>query len=179
MRRALCLGAWGVFAAIACGGTGAERSDTAKVDTGDASGVSTRLATRCYRSANSVLLGPRISGSRNNGQGPGWIRIEGSVTDSGEAELVDANRAGLSATWRRGPADSLSLTAADDFLRVELRIAVSDSVATGSALARSDATAERDSTGQHRDLQRAWTLRATRVPCDSMPARPSATSEPA
>ena len=130
-----------------------------------------RLTTRCYRSSYSVLLGPN-SKSIQNGKGPGWLRVEGTPTaGDGSVELVDSNRAGLGGVWRRGPGDSLSMTAADDFLRVELRLAVSDSVAIGSALAVSDAALERDASGKSRNFRRGWVLRASRAPCDSMPVR--------
>jgi hypothetical protein len=135
-----------------------------------ASGGQQPLA-RCYQSLHSVLLGPTTK-SRQNGQGPGWLRIEGLAdADSGSGELVDANRAGLGVLWRRGPVDSLSIVAADDFLQVELRLAVSDSVAIGSALARSDADVEEGVSGQLRTFRRGWILRAARAPCDSMPKR--------
>jgi hypothetical protein len=126
-------------------------------------------STQCYQSSHSVLLGP-IAKSRQNARGPGWLRLEGLATaDSGPGELVDASRAGLNGVWRRGAGDSVSMTAADDFLQVELRLVISDSVAMGPALARSDADVERDAAGELRSLQREWVLRAFRVPCDSVP----------
>ena len=139
----------------------------------DSSDVAQSVAgsARCYRSSHSVLLGP-ITKSRQNGHGPGWLRVEGiQAADSGAGELVDATRAGLSGLWRRGPSDSVSITAADDFLRVELRLAISDSFAVGPAMALSDADLERDASGQLRTFRRGWVLRATRASCDSMPIR--------
>jgi hypothetical protein len=139
----------------------------------DSSGVAQSAArsVRCYRSSHSVLLGP-ITKSKQNARGPGWLRVEDLPTaDSGAGELVDASRAGLNGRWRRGTGDSVSMTAADDFLRVELRLVISDSVAMGAALARSDAGLERDAAGALRELQRRWVLRAVRAPCDSMPVR--------
>ena len=141
------------------------------VDSSVAAHASARAAARCYRSSHSVLLGP-ITKSRQNGHGPGWLRFEGLPTaGGGSGELVDANRAGLGGHWLRGPGDSVSMTAADDFGRVELRLAVSDSVAIGSALALSDADLERDASGQLQNFRRGWVLRASRAPCDSMPVR--------
>ena len=130
-----------------------------------------QAVARCYQSIHSVLLGPTTK-SRQNGQGPGWLRIEGlPAAGSGSGELVDANRAGLIAFWRRGPVDSVLIAAADDFLRVELRLAVSDSVAIGSALARSDADVEKDTSGELRTFRRGWVLRAARASCQNMPKR--------
>lgn len=63
---------------------------------------------------------------------------------------------------------SIVLRAGDDFLQIEMRLAVTDSLITGSALARSDAALERDASGDLSDLRREWALRADRVPCDSM-----------
>lgn len=139
----------------------------------DSSGVAQSVspAARCYRSSHSVLLGP-ITSSRQNARGPGWLRVESiQEADSGRGELVDATRAGLTGLWRRGPGDSLSMTAADDFLRVELRLVISDTVAMGRATATSDADLERDASGQLRTFRRDWVLRATRAACDSMPVR--------
>jgi hypothetical protein len=128
-------------------------------------------SARCYRSSHSVLLGP-IAKSRQNARGPGWLRVEGiQAADSGAGDLVDATRAGLSGMWRRGPGDSVSMSAGDDFLRVELRLVISDSLAVGSAMALSDADLERDASGQLRTFRRGWVLRATRASCDSMPIR--------
>ncbi len=115
-----------------------------------------------------ALRPPTKSGQQ--GKGPGWIRLEGLPSaDTGLGELVDADRKGLSALWRRARGDSVSIVAADDFLRVELRLAVSGSAIGGRALARSDAALEPDSTGRLRELRREWILRASRAPCDSMP----------
>src|SRR3954465_11354649 len=109
------------------------RSDHRALDSSDVTQSAARPA-RCYRSSNSVLLGP-ITKSKQNARGPGWLRVEGLPTaDSGAGELVDASRAGLNGVWRRATGDSVSMTAADDFLRVELRLVISDSVAIGAAL---------------------------------------------
>jgi hypothetical protein len=129
-----------------------------------------RLA-RCYRSAHSVLFGPPTS-SGQQGQGPGWLRLDGPASaDSGQAELVDADRKGLGAFWRREPNDSVSVVAMHHLLRVELHLVVSDSLALGPARAHSDGTVQRDAAGRLEDLRRAWVLRAVRASCDSMPIR--------
>jgi hypothetical protein len=160
----------GTCAGLACAEPGTDRGQSVLPDTSEAPRVSVRVAARCYRSAESVLLGPFITKSRQNGQGPGWLRIEGHpAADSGSGNLVDANRAGLGAFWRRGAGNSVTMTAANDFLRVELRLAVTDSAAIGTALAQSDADLEPDSAGQLRDFRREWVLRSSKAPCDSMP----------
>jgi len=159
-----------ICAAVTCAEPKSEGGQSALQASRAAPGGQQALA-RCYQSIHSVLLGPTTK-SRQNGQGPGWLRIEGlPAADSGSGELVDANRAGLRAFWHRGPVDSVSIAAADDFLRVELRLAVSDSVAIGSALARSDADVEKDASGELRTFRREWILRAARAPCHSMPKR--------
>jgi hypothetical protein len=158
-------------AGLDCAEPGTEGAKSAPLDSPVAGQSSARAAARCYRSSHSVLLGP-ITKSRQNGRGPGWLRFEGLPTArGGSGELVDVNRAGLGGFWRRGPGDSVSMAAADDFGRVELRLAVSESVAIGSALALSDADLERDASGQLQTFRRGWVLRASRAPCDSMPLR--------
>jgi len=160
-----------VSVAFACAEPKSDGATRALVDSTPETPGSVRLTTRCYRSSHSMLLGP-ITKSRQNGEGPGWLRVDGLPTaDGGSGEIVDANRAGLGGVWHRGTGDSLSITAADDFLRVELRLAVSDSTATGSALALSDADLERDASGKLQTFRRSWVLRASRAPCDSMPVR--------
>jgi hypothetical protein len=130
------------------------------------------LEARCYRSPRSILFGPPTARGQQ-GHAPGWIRLEGvSQTDSASGELVDANRSGLGARWRRHSADTVRLLGADDFLRVELWLAVTDDSASGRGEAHSDAAAERDATGRLVDLRRSWRLSAVRAPCDSMPTRP-------
>jgi hypothetical protein len=130
-----------------------------------------RVAAWCYRSAHSVLLGPPTPAGQQ-GKGPGWLGIEvPERADSGWAELADQDSKRFSARWRRDGTDSVRFIAGDDFLRLEMRLALSDSLAIGSATARSDAALEPDSSGRLGDLRRTWTLRAVRVPCDSMPAR--------
>lgn len=156
---------------FACAEPKAENGERAPLDTLVTAQRAAPEPAHCYRSSQSALFGP-ITKSRQSGKGPGWLRVTGlPIAESGSAELVDANRAGLGGSWHRGPRDSVSITVADDFLRVELHLAVSDSVAMGSALALSDADIERDASGKLRTFRRGWFLRASRVPCDSMPVR--------
>jgi hypothetical protein len=126
---------------------------------------------RCYRSPQSVLLGPPI-GRRNAGHAPGWIQLDGVARgDTGAAELIDANSAGLGGQWYRHVGDSLRVVASDDFLRTELRVAISAESLRGRADARSDADLERDSAGRLGDVRRTWNVSAVRASCDSMPRR--------
>jgi hypothetical protein len=101
---------------------------------------------------------------------PGWLQLEGrGHADSGAALLVDADGKALHARWHRAARDSLRVVGFDDFLRVELRVAVRAEAVEGRGEAHSDAAAERDSAGRIVDLRRAWTLVALEVTCDSMP----------
>ena len=102
----------------------------------------------------------------------GWIRLEhGSAADtSGPAQLIDSDGASLGAGWRRGPGDSTVVVGFDDLLRVELRLALSDSGVVGTASAFSDAALERHRpTGELREFRRRWRLTARRASCDSLP----------
>ena len=127
-------------------------------------------ASHCFISPTSVLLGPPTSGGQQ-GQGPGWIRIDGGLSaDSGTASLRDADSTAMLATWRRAPGDSIDVLAFDDFLRVELRLAVTDELAKGRGSSHSDAALERDSAGTMQELRRSWVLSAPAVTCDSLPA---------
>lgn len=129
-----------------------------------------QVAAACFRSPHSVLFGPPTP-SGQQGKSPGWLGIELSRHgDSGWAKLVDPGSKGFHTFWRRDATDSVALAAADDFLRVEMRLGLSDSLVIGSASARSDAALERDRSGRLTELRRQWTIRAVRAPCDSMPA---------
>ena len=144
----------------------AERPDQAPA----APGRQANISARCFRSPSSVLLGPATSGGQQ-GQGPGWIRIEGGLAaDSGAAALRDRDSRTMLATWRRAAGDSIDIVAFDDFLRVELRLAVSGTMASGTGSSHSDAALERDSAGTMQDLRRSWVLSAPAIACDSMPA---------
>jgi hypothetical protein len=162
-RALLCAAA--ALVALACDRP-AERPEQAPA----ASGPQASNASHCFRSTSSVLLGPATS-SGQQGQGPGWIRIDGGLSaDSGTAAIRDANTRTMLASWRRASGDSIDVVAFDDFLRVELRLAVTDKLASGLGASHSDAALERDSTGAMQDLRRNWVLSAPAIACDSMPA---------
>ena len=167
-----CAVASGAIAACSGSGSDSASDDSAAENSGGA--LATPVAAgepRCYRSAASVLLGPSRAGT-SEGRAPGWIRIESVGADSGIAHLTDTGGAGLMASWQRAEADSVHFAGFDDFLRVEMRLAVTDARASGRAVATSDAAAERDSAGRPRDLRREWQVDAARASCDSMPVRP-------
>jgi hypothetical protein len=157
-------------------GMGSVRRDTirrpsvpdVRPDTARAAWPATGVPVRCYRSPHSVLFGPRTK-SGQQGRRPGWIRLEGSAAaDSGSAELVDTDRKGVGGSWRAS-ADSVLVVAASHDLRVDVRLAVSDSALGGRARAFSDQDLEPDVAGRLQYFQRDWLLRASRAPCDSMP----------
>jgi len=161
-RALLCVAA---FVALACDRP-AERPAQAPA----APGRQAPAASHCFRSASSVLLGPATSGGQQ-GQGPGWIRIDGGLSaDSGTAAIRDADTRTMLASWRRAAGDSIDVVAFDDFLRVELRLTVTDTLVSGLGSSHSDAALERDSTGAMQDLRRSWVLSAPAIACDSMPA---------
>jgi hypothetical protein len=127
--------------------------------------------TRCFRSPHSVLLGPDV-GLRNAGYPPGWVRLDSFVAGpSGPAQLLDANGAQLAGQWHHQAGDSLRIRAADDFLRTELDVTVTEDSLRGRGAAHSDADLERDSAGKLAEVRRKWDLRAVRVSCDSLPRR--------
>ena len=160
-----------ICASLACGEPGSDAVRGVPPDTSGAARATVPASARCYRSAHSVLLGP-VVGSEQNGVGPGWLRIQGfAVADSGTGTLVDANGAGLAIRWRLGTGDSVLMSGADDFLRVELRLSLSDRAATGEGRASSDAGLERDASGAPRSLRREWDVHAEVAPCDGMPLR--------
>lgn len=62
----------------------------------------------------------------------GLILLYGRASaDSGAARLVDSDGRSLGAGWRRATPDTIAMTAFDDFLQVEMRLAVSDTLAIG------------------------------------------------
>lgn len=156
---------------ISCGNPRSSSRSPVASDSITIDAMSIRVAAACYRSPHSVLFGPPTP-SGQQGKAPGWLGVQLPVhADSGWAELVDPDSKGFSAFWRRDATDSVVLRAGDDFLHIEMRLAVTDSSITGSALARSDAALERDASGRLSDLRREWSLRADRMSCDSMPSR--------
>lgn len=89
---------------------------------------------------------------------------DGTVTH-GESVAIEPTGSAVA----RVAGDSIAFTARDDFLRVEMRLSVSDRAVTGSAVARSDAALELEPSGRVTELRREWTLRAV----------PDATASPA
>jgi hypothetical protein len=129
-------------------------------------------AARCFLAPESVLARKPGTVAPGPAELTGWIRLDpGPSPDSGGARLLDSDGRSLGATWRRVLPDSVVVIAFDDFLRVEMRLAVRDSSATGSATAHSDAALERDSAGRSSEFRRTWTVAATRASCDRLPLR--------
>jgi len=127
---------------------------------------------RCYVGNGSIL--GRAPGSPAPGPAAlqGWLELYGPIgTDSGRARLIDSDGRSLDASRRRLGADSMSIVAFNDFLRVELRVSASDSTLRGTALATSDAAETRDTAGRSRRFRREWKLVARRRPCDHLPQR--------
>ena len=157
---------------MSAGRIGARIAGIALVLGGGAAACSTNDTggtARCYQSPTSTL--GRVPNDAGGVEvGPGWVRLDGaSGADSGAATLVDSDGASLTGTWRQIAGDSVHLTAFNDFLRVELRALPSGAGLAGSLQARSDASLERDSTGQLREMNRRRELTARAVPCDSIP----------
>jgi hypothetical protein len=153
----------------ACGNPSKSAGTIASSDSVTIDVMGIRVAAACYRSPHSVLIGPPTP-TGQQGKSPGWLALEKPQSaDSGWAVMVDPDSKAFSALWRRDSTDSLVLRTGDDFLQIDMRLAVTDSRATGSALARSDAALEPDSTGRLGELRRQWTLHAVRASCDSMP----------
>ena len=166
----LRLPALGVAAILAgCEGTTARDSTLAQA-TAVADSVPRAGTVRCWLSESSVLarspgtVAPGPAGLR------GWIVLDPpSVGQSGTARLVDSDGADLGATWNGIGGDSIVVVGFDDFLRVEMRLAVTVEEVTGVAHAGSDAAQERDSAGQTRDFRRSWRVVARVASCDSLP----------
>ena len=153
----------------ACGQASRSSPRSGPVDSIAIEGTDIHVAVACFRSPHSVFFGPPTP-SGQQGKSPGWLALELSQRgDSGWAKLVDPDSKAFYARWHRAASDTVAFTAADDFLRVEMRLAVSDSLVVGSARAHSDAALERDASGRLGDLRREWTMRAIRSPCANMP----------
>ena len=158
-----------ILATAACAEREGKREPSQRQDTAEASAPALREA-RCFRLANSVLLGPPTR-TGQQGVGPGWIRFDGYGADSGSGTLVDANHAGLHTVWRRANCDSVDVAGFDDFLRLDMSILVSDTLLAGTAHTASDAALERDAAGNVVDFNRRWSINASRASCDSMPSK--------
>jgi hypothetical protein len=166
---------------VACDATAARDSTLAQA-TAVADSAPRAGTVRCWVSDSSVLarapgtVAPGPAGLR------GWIVLDPpSVGQSGTARLVDSDGADLDATWNGLGGDSVAVVGFDDFLRVEMRLAVTVDEVAGVAHAGSDAAQERDSAGKMRDFQRSWRVAARAASCDSLPppgAAPSGDSVP-
>jgi hypothetical protein len=133
--------------------------------------------TRCFVTPESVLARKPNTVAPGPADLTGWIRLDpGSTPDSGPARLIDSDGRSLGATWRRVAPDSLVVVAFDDFIRVEMRVAVRDSAVTGTATAHSDAALERDSAGRLGEFRRRWPVAARHAPCHAGPRAASARS---
>ena len=101
----------------------------------------------------------------------GWVVLDGreGASQRGAGRLVDSDGQTMQARWER--ADTLvTVVAADDFLRVELRFSESGNNIRGHADAASDATSERDSAGVMREFRRSWELSGRREGCAKLPS---------
>lgn len=146
-------------------------------EVGSATAGPVAAATRCFVTPESVLARKPNTVAPGPADLTGWIRLDPSPTpDSGGARLIDSDGRSLGATWRRLPPDSLLVVAFDDFLRVEMRLAVRDSSATGTATAHSDAALERDSAGRLGEFRRGWPVAARQAPCHAGPREASTSS---
>jgi len=126
---------------------------------------------RCYVGNGSIL--GRAPGTPAPGPATleGWLELHGPITDSGRVRLIDSDGRSLDASRRGLGADSVSIVAFNDLLRVELRVSASDSDSTlrGKALATSDAAESRDTAGRSGPFRREWRLVARRRPCEHLP----------
>lgn len=133
-------------------------------------GILTRdSAATCYVANRSVLA--RAPGTPAEGPAElrGWIRLDAfGAGDSAQARLIDSDGFAIDASWRRA-ADSIVVRGANDFVTIEMRLRVADSVASGSMHASSDAALERDSAGKLREFRRNSTIRLVQAACDSTP----------
>jgi hypothetical protein len=168
-RKALC-GAVGLLAACVQdgerepSGDSAESARASPVPAASADSVAT-----CFVSDRSVLARGPGSPAPGSANVTGWIRLDRfGIADSAPAKLIDSDGFALDAAWRRS-ADSLMVAGFNDFVRVEMRLRVTESSATGSLRAHSDAALERDSAGQLREFRRTMSMRFREAPCDSMP----------
>ncbi|MDQ3520706.1 MAG: hypothetical protein M3466_20170 [Gemmatimonadota bacterium] len=164
-----------VLLAIACDKSG-EADRGVSLDTNGrrvetpASSVASAVVTECYVDSQSVFARRPNSPAPGPAGLRGWIALEGlGFSDSGPARIADSDGTAREAGWRRGDGDTILVEAFDDFTRVEMRLLLRDSGATGSAFATSDAAFERDSDGRTQDFRRSWRVAARRTPCDSLP----------
>src|SRR5512132_2420314 len=82
-----------VLATLACANDESQSNSASAGGGAQKPPVRSAIEIRCYRSPQSVLLGPSL-GQRNSGRPPGWIRLEWMPDENcGAAELVDASAA--------------------------------------------------------------------------------------
>jgi hypothetical protein len=168
MRTWRHLGVTGLVSLAACGDQNGRATDSA------ARLPAPRVAiAECYRSPASAMGRTRpLDG--HTAVAPGWIRFDLSGgTDSGTAQLIDADGAKFDARWRRTSGDSIEVRGLDDFMQIHLRALVSDSTLRGSGLVTSDADVQRDAAGRLEPLRREWALGARATSCTGAPV-PSA-----
>jgi hypothetical protein len=124
----------------------------------------------CFATSGSVLARKPGTAAPGPADLEGWLQIDRPAgARNGNARLIDSDGRNLRATWERLDFDSIAIVAFDDFLSVRMRLSVSDSLATGSATAASDAATERDAAGRQIPFKRAWRLQARHATCDSLP----------
>lgn len=139
-------------------------SDSAQAVVAD-SAIHPDSVASCFTADGSVLARSSTAPSIN-----GWIRLERFASDSSAATLVDSDGFALDATWFRR-ADSVMVSGFNDFVRIDMRLSVSASSASGTLRAHSDAALERDSSGRLVEFRRSTDIRLRKASCDSMPAR--------
>ena len=129
----------------------------------------------CFAADRSVLAREPGSAGAPAFRIVGWIRLDQFRGDTAAAKLIDSDGFALDAAWRRN-ADSLVVAGFNDFVKIEMRLRVTDGGARGTLKAHSDAALERDSAGKLREFSRTSTIRLRQAPCDSMP-REAGTAE--
>jgi hypothetical protein len=122
----------------------------------------------CFMANASVLARTQGNAGVPDTGVTGWIRLDHFRKDSASAKLIDSDGFALDAVWLRKP-DSLIVSGFNDFVRIEMRLGVDDSVARGTLRAHSDAALERDAKGKLREFRRESTISFRQSPCDSMP----------
>jgi hypothetical protein len=141
------------------------------IDVISKSDTSVTATVYCFVTPGSVLA--RKPGTVAPGPADlvGWLQLDRPPgARNGNARLIDSDGRNLGATWERLDFDSIAVVGFDDFLRVRMRLSVTDSLASGSATAASDAATERDGAGRPVPFKRAWRVQARRATCDSVPA---------
>lgn len=126
------------------------------------------LGAACFAADRSVLARTPGSAGAPTSTIRGWIRLDRFDSDSASAQLIDSDGFTLDAAWRR-MADSVVVGGFNDFVKIEMRLRVTDSAARGMLKAHSDAALERDSAGKLREFSRSIPIRFRQAPCDSMP----------